>query len=107
MRSVLSLPPWPVLTSGSAPLLSKVLRRGLSAAGRYLAFRRRLHDRPGSLAKLLGDLADLGANILEIAHERLAPRLHVDEAEVVPQVETQGPEHCSEVIGAGYTLAFA
>ncbi len=52
-----------------------------------------------------------GANVLEVAHERLAPRLHVDEAEVVLQVETRGPEHCAEVIGAlravGYTLAFA
>jgi len=48
--------------------------------------------------------------VLEVAHERLAPRLHVDEAEVVLQVETRGPEHCGEVIGAlraaGYTLAF-
>ena len=82
-----------------------------TAAGRYLAFRCRLPDRPGSLAKLLGDLADLGANVLEVAHERLAPRLHVDEAEVVLQVETRGPEHCAEVIaalrGGGYTLAFA
>jgi hypothetical protein len=38
------------------------------------------------------------------------PRLHVDEAEVVPGVETRGPEHCDDVIGAlrsaGYTLTF-
>ena len=56
------------------------------------------------------DLADLGANVLEVWHERLAPRLHVDEVEVVLQVETRGPEHCGEVIdalrAAGYTLAF-
>jgi threonine dehydratase len=35
----------------------------------------------------------------------------VDEVEVVLQVETRGPEHCAEVIGAlraaGYYLAFA
>jgi threonine dehydratase len=45
-----------------------------------------------------------------VAHERLAPRLHVDEAEVILQVETRGPEHCADVISAlratGYTLAF-
>ena len=38
------------------------------------------------------------------------PRLDVDEVEVVLQIETRGPEHCGEVIGAlraaGYTLAF-
>ena len=70
-----------------------------------------LPDHPGSLAKLLTDLADLGANVLEVGHDRLAPRLDVDEVEVVLQIETRGPEHCGEVIGAlrgaGYTLAFA
>jgi len=107
-------PPVVVVLSGGnidPLLLSKLLRHGLTAAGRYLAFRCRLPDHPGSLAKLLGDLADLGANVLEIGHERLAPRLHVDEAEVVLQVETRGPEHCEEVIdalrAAGYNLAFS
>ena len=101
-----------VLSGGNIDplLLSKLLRHGLTAAGRYLAFRCRLPDQPGSLAKLLGDLADLGANVLEVGHERLGPRLHMDEAEVILVVETRGPAHCEEVIGAlraaGYTLAF-
>jgi threonine dehydratase len=106
-------PPVVVILSGGnidPLLLSKLLRHGLTAAGRYLAFRCRLPDHPGSLAKMLGDLADLGANILEVGHERLAPRLHVDEAEVVLVVETRGPAHCEEVISAlrsaGYSLAF-
>jgi len=107
-------PPVVVVLSGGnidPMLLSKLLRHGLTAAGRYLAFRCRLPDRPGSLAQLLADLAELGANVLEVSHERLAPRLHVDEVEVVLQVETRGPGHCEEVIGAlrsaGYALAFA
>ncbi|MGH3152772.1 MAG: threonine ammonia-lyase [Streptosporangiaceae bacterium] len=107
-------PPVVVVLSGGnidPLLLAKLLRHGLSAAGRYLAFRCRLSDQPGSLAKLLADLADLGANVLDVAHERLAPRLQVGEAEVVLQIETRGPEHCEEVIaalrGAGYILAFA
>jgi threonine dehydratase len=106
-------PPVVVVLSGGnidPLLLSKLLRHGLTAAGRYLAFRCRLPDRPGSLAKLLGDLADLGANVLEVGHERLGPRLHVDEAEVGLVVETRGPEHCDDLIAAlraaGYTLAF-
>jgi len=108
------VPPLVVVLSGGnidPLLLSKLLRHGLTAAGRYLAFRCRLPDHPGSLAKLLADLADLGANVLEVGHERLAPRLHVDEVEVVLQVETRGPEHCADVISAlrasGYTLAFS
>jgi threonine dehydratase len=92
-------------------LLAKVLRHGLSAAGRYLVFRCRLPDRPGALATLLHELAGLGANVLDIVHERVSLRLHVDEAEVLLQVETMGPGHCEEVISrlrrAGYTLNFS
>ncbi|GLW07338.1 threonine ammonia-lyase [Microtetraspora sp. NBRC 13810] len=101
-----------VLSGGNIDplLLSKVLRHGLAAAGRYLAFRVRLADRPGALATLLGRLAELGANVLEVVHERVGSRLHFDEAEVLFQVETKGPAHCDEVLGAlrrdGYKLIF-
>jgi threonine dehydratase len=107
-------PPVVVVLSGGnidPLLLSKLLRHGLSAAGRYLGFRCRVPDYPGSLAALLGLLAELGANVLEVSHERLAPTLRVDEVEVVLQVETRGPEHCEHVKdalrGAGYDLMFA
>ncbi|HEX6452467.1 MAG TPA: threonine ammonia-lyase [Trebonia sp.] len=102
-----------VLSGGNIDplLLSKLLRHGLSAAGRYLGFRCRLPDQPGSLAALLGYLADLGANVLEVSHERLGPSLRVDEVQVVLQVETRGPEHCADVKeklkAAGYTLDFS
>jgi threonine dehydratase len=102
-----------VLSGGNIDplLLSKLLRHGLSAAGRYLAFSCRLPDRPGSLAHLLSELAGMGANVLEVSHERLMPRLHMDEAEVMLQVETRGPEHSDEVLArlrsAGHTLTFA
>jgi threonine dehydratase len=91
-------------------LLAKVLRHGLAAAGRYLAFRCRIADHPGALATLLGELAKLGANVLDVVHERVGPRLGLDETEVLLQVETRGPAHCDEVIGhlreAGYPLMF-
>ncbi len=107
-------PPVVVVLSGGnidPLLLSKLLRNGLSAAGRYLGFRCRVPDYPGSLATLLGLRAGLGANVLEVSHERLAPTLRVDEVEVVLQVETRGPEHCEHVKeglrAAGYDLAFS
>ena len=102
-----------VLSGGNIDplLLSKLLRHGLTAAGRFLSFRCRVPDYPGSLAALLGLLASLGANVLEVTHARLAPTLRVDEVEVVLQVETRGPEHCERVketlAAAGYNLAFA
>ena len=107
-------PPIVVVLSGGnidPLLLSKLLRNGLSAAGRFLGFRCRVPDYPGSLAALLGLLAGLGANVIEVSHERLAPSLRVDEVEVVLQVETRGPEHCALVKerlrSAGYDLAFS
>ena len=58
----------------------------------------------------LHELAGLGANVLDVWHERVTPRLRVGEVEVLLQVETRGPEHCDEVITelrqAGYTLVF-
>lgn len=107
-------PPVVVVLSGGnidPLLLSKVLRHGLSAAGRYLAFRCKLPDRPGALATLLAELAALGANVLDVMHERVTADLRVDEAEVNLHLETRGPEHCDTVISqlrkAGYTLLFS
>jgi threonine dehydratase len=107
-------PPVVVVLSGGnidPLLLSKLLRHGLAAAGRFLGFRCRVPDYPGSLAALLGLLAELGANVLEVSHERLAPSLRVDEVEVIFQVETRGPEHCENVIAklraAGYDPTFS
>jgi threonine dehydratase len=107
-------PPVVVVLSGGnidPLLLAKVLRHGLSAAGRYLALRCRLPDRPGALATLLSELAELGANVIEVVHERATADLNVDEAEVILQVETRGPGHCDSVVSqlrkSGYTLIFS
>jgi threonine dehydratase len=102
-----------VLSGGNIDplLLAKVLRHGLAAAGRYLTFRCRLPDRPGALATVLAELAGLGANVLDVVHERVTPGLHVDEVEVLLQVETRGPAHCDSVIRtlreSGYKLLFS
>jgi threonine dehydratase len=107
-------PPVVVVLSGGnidPLLLSKVLRHGLSAAGRYMAFRCKLPDRPGALATLLSELAALGANVLDVTHERVTADLRIDEAEVILHLETRGPDHCDTVItqlrNAGYTLIFS
>ena len=102
-----------VLSGGNIDplLLAKMLRHGLSAAGRYLTFRCRLPDHPGALAALLTELADLGANVIDVVHARFSPHLRVDEVEVQLQVETRGPGHCDSVIGqlrkSGYALNFS
>ncbi|NEK57794.1 threonine ammonia-lyase [Geodermatophilus sabuli] len=89
-------------------LLLKVVQHGMAAAGRYLRLRLRVPDRPGSLAGVLTELADAGANVLEVEHERTATRLDLGEVEVFVVLETRGPEHAEEVVAAlgraGYSV---
>lgn len=99
-----------VLSGGNVDplLMQRILRHGMSAAGRYLSLRLRLTDRPGALASLLGVLSVVDANILDVSHVRTDPRLRLTEVEVELHLETKGAEHCAEVRAAlsdaGYTL---
>ena len=79
-------------------LLGKVIRHGMASAGRYLSLRVCIPDAPGGLARLLGELAEVQANVLEVAHERISPTLHLDEVEVQVQLETRGQEHAERVL---------
>ncbi|MCX5211058.1 threonine ammonia-lyase [Kitasatospora sp. NBC_00240] len=89
-----------VLSGGNIDpqLMQRVLRHGLAVAGRYLSLRVRLTDRPGSLADLLGVLTRVDANVLDVAHVRIDPRLGLTEVEVDLHLETKGPEHCALVV---------
>jgi threonine dehydratase len=89
-------PPVVVVVSGGNVdplLLLRVIRHGLAAAGRYSTLRVRVPDRPGSLAGLLAALAETDANVLEVEHARIDPRLSLHEVEIVVQVETKGAAH--------------
>ena len=79
-------------------LLGKVIRQGMAAAGRYLGLRVHIPDLPGGLATMLMELADTGANVIEVVHERISPTLHLNEVEVLVQLETRGPQHSDAVI---------
>jgi threonine dehydratase len=105
-------PPVVVVLSGGnidPVLLSKVIRHGMIAAGRYLSLRVRIPDRPGGLAALLGILASSGANVLDVEHQRTGRGLHLDEVEVDLQLETRGRDHGEHVIeqlqGASYVVS--
>ncbi len=89
-----------VLSGGNVDplLLGNLIRHGMASAGRYLNLRCVIPDRPGGLAHLLTELADSGANVLEVSHERTSTTLHVGEVEVRLQLETKGPEHAEEVL---------
>jgi threonine dehydratase len=103
-------PPVVVVLSGGnidPLLLMRVIRNGMAAAGRYLSLRVRIPDTPGGLAKLLTQLAELDANIIEVVHERISESLSLDEVEVALQLELRGEDHRERVLtgltGNGYT----
>jgi len=105
-------PPVAVVLSGGNvdPLLMmRVLRHGMTAAGRYLSFHVRIPDRPGELARLLAELAASGANVLDVEHSRTRRALHVDEVEVALILETRGADHRQAVLDglrtAGYSFS--
>ena len=104
-------PPLAVVISGGnvdSLLLLRIIRHGLSAAGRFLTIGVRMADRPGSLAHLLSDIQDLHANVVDVEHNRVDPGLRVDEVDIIVHVETRGPEHCvlllDELAARGYRI---
>jgi threonine dehydratase len=81
-------------------LLSRVLRTGLATSGRFLMVQVRLSDQPGSLAKLLACVAELGTNIIQTSHTRMNPALAISEVDVEVELETRGFEHREQILAA-------
>jgi threonine dehydratase len=102
-----------VLSGGNIdPLLMlRIIRHGMTAAGRYLQFRVVMPDRPGSLARLIADCAAADANVVEVEHLRHDVNLLIDEVDIFVQLETKGQQHCQDVLTSlrakGYRLKFA
>ena len=104
-------PPVTVVLSGGnidPLLLLRVIRFGLSAAGRYFAFHTRIADRPGELRRLLDFIADEGANIVGVDHHREGVAVHLGEVDVSLQIETRGVEHIDQLLAVlareGYSV---
>ena len=60
----------------------------------------RCPDRPGQLAALLALIAEHGANVVDVVHQRQDPRLRLGEVEVALSVETRGADHSDRLISA-------
>jgi threonine dehydratase len=102
-----------VLSGGNIDplLLLKMIEHGLASAGRYLRFTVRCADRPGQLARLLAQIAEHRANVVDVEHQRHDPRLHLGEVQIALSVETRGAEHSDRLLTAlresGYEVTFA
>jgi threonine dehydratase len=79
-------------------LLGKVLQQGLASAGRYLAFRTWLDDRPGMLHELTGILAAERINILHVGIHRVGPYTAIGRVGLDVIVDTRDRAHAEEVL---------
>lgn len=74
-------------------MLGRVLDVGLVADGRITRFTVSVQDRPGGLARLTAAIAEAGASVQEIAHDRAFSGPNLSQVRVVCVVETTGPDH--------------
>jgi threonine dehydratase len=81
-------------------VLGRVIEMGLVADGRLAQFKTTISDRPGGLAMLTKTLADLGASIKQITHERAFGGADVSKVEVECTIETRDRQHLNEVLAA-------
>ncbi|HWE04023.1 MAG TPA: threonine ammonia-lyase [Tepidisphaeraceae bacterium] len=101
------------LTGGNidVTLISRIIERGLAADGRLCRVIAYISDRPGSLAHLLTVIAQTGASIKEVSHDRNFGPADVACVPVSIVMETRDASHIAEIRGMlsaqGFTLGDA
>ena len=92
-----------------ASLLATILEKSLMSEGRVIRMIVELPDKPGTLKKVLGVIAEARANILDVAIDRISPQVKPGKALVLITAEVQDPDYVDEVMSSlkklGYTLS--
>ncbi len=78
-------------------ILNRLIESGLVADGRLARFTAVISDRPGGLAKLATLIAEVGASIQEVTHDRAFSGSDVTAVNVLCTVETHDHEHIKEL----------
>jgi len=100
----------PVLSGGNIDMsmLQTVLTQALTERSQLVRLRIRIEDQPGEMTTLSGIIADTGANIRTVRHDRAVDDLRVGEAYLVFQVVTNGTGHARTIVQsvreAGYEV---
>lgn len=78
-------------------ILSRLIEHDMAERGRLLRVRVTLPDRPGMLHQISGVIASLGANVLQVMHDRSYAKApgHVD---ITVMMEVRSREHAREVV---------
>jgi threonine dehydratase len=91
-----------VLSGGNIDprLLAGVVMRGLVRSGRLARLRIEVADAPGSLAAVTAVLGAAGANVVELAHDRMLLDVPARSAELEVVIETFDHDHLDRVVAA-------
>ena len=81
-------------------LLASILERGMVRAGRLARIRINARDTPGVLARITAIVAEAGANIDEVHHQRAFSALSAQSVEVEMVLQTRNPGHVQAVVTA-------
>ena len=81
-------------------LLAAIIERGMVRAGRLARIQVSVRDIPGSLARITATVADAGANIDEVHHQRAFTMLSVQNVEIELVIQTRGRAHIEQVLTA-------
>ena len=90
----------PVLCGGNIDItsLQEVLTHALVDRRQLVELTVRIDDRPGNMGEISTIIGDAQANIRTVRHERSRPDLPVGDADLVFEVETNGPAHIDRVL---------
>ncbi len=87
-------------------LLAAILERGLVRAGRLARIKVNARDTPGVLARITAVVAEAGANIDEVHHQRAFSMLSVQSVEVELVLQTRNLAHVQEVVSRLVSAGF-
>jgi threonine dehydratase len=87
-------------------LLASIIERGMVRAGRLARLRVNTRDVPGSLAHITTVIAQAGANVNEVQHQRAFTLLAAQNVEIELVLQTRGRAHIEEVLAALKTAGF-
>ena len=79
-------------------LLAAIIERGMVRAGRLARIRVSARDVPGSLATITATVAQAGANIDEVHHQRAFTTLSAQNVEIELVIQTRNRAHIAEVL---------
>jgi threonine dehydratase len=88
-------------------LLAAIIERGMVRAGRLARIRVSSRDVPGSLARITAIVAEAGANIDEVHHQRAFTLLAAQNVEIELVIQTRGREHIAAVLAALHAGGFS